>query len=180
MNTKTTSLVIAVLGCLLAVVGAQEAKPGPEHALLKRFEGDWKVECQLTLAQVEERIVYDGTYVAKVELGGFFLIGEFKTKAGGKPIVGRGTTGFDPTKKEYVGVWIESNKPVMTAIRGNWDEKKEVYTETMTMPLEGGKTLTMQSITRFKGKDVMMTTVTWKEPGEEKASKLEMTFRRKK
>lgn len=179
MNIRITFISIVLLGLALSGVGAQEAKPGPQHALLKKFEGDWKVECRLTLPQVEEPIVYEGTYGAKVELGGFFLVGEFKTNFGGNPTTGRGTTGYDPTKKEYVGVWVESNKPVMTQLRGKWDEKKEVYSETMTMPVEGGKTLTMKSITKFRGKDVMLTTVTWKDPGEEKESTLEMMFRRK-
>ncbi|HEV3263156.1 MAG TPA: DUF1579 family protein, partial [Gemmataceae bacterium] len=97
---------LLTLVCCLAVgagpVAAQPAppKPGPEHKMLKQFEGDWDA----TVAMGGQESKASSSY--KLGLGGFWLTHDFRGEFGGQKFHGRGTTGYDPIKKKYVSTWI--------------------------------------------------------------------------
>jgi hypothetical protein len=152
---KTMRLVsVAVLVLLVGGTRAQEdfPKPGPEHAQLKQMTGVWDglVKCHLPKPMESK-----GEYTAKMDLGGFFLATEFKCELFGAPFHGRGFNGYDPFKKKYVGVWVDSMSPAIYTIEGAFDKSGKVFTETMEGPDPKGKPMKMRAVTQIKSKDQM-------------------------
>src|SRR5439155_18730659 len=113
-----TLRVIVVVGALMALLtpatSAQppSPKPGPEHEHLKKMEGTW--DAVIRAGEGESK----GTMVYKMELGGFWLVSDFKAEFGGQPFRGRGVDGYDPVKKKYVSSWVDSMSPMLLVFEG--------------------------------------------------------------
>ncbi len=175
---------VALLGaiCLapsLSVADGHVSKPGPEHKLLEKFAGEWDADCEFFAPGQDEPMKFKGEYVAKMEVGGFFLMGTFKSKIEGDEGEGRGVMGYDPVKKAYTGFWLESNRPFMTTVRGKWKKPGKVFEEVMTTPGPDGKSTKSKVVTKFKDDDTMVTTTTFPVPDGAEA-KMVITFTRKK
>jgi hypothetical protein len=136
---------------------AQEfPKPGAEHEQLKRLAGEWDalVKCQMPASDGSSSTQESkGQYTAKLDVGGYFLVTEFKCQLGGQAFQGRGLNGYDPFKKKYVGVWVDSMGPSIYPVEGAFDESGKVYTETMTGPNPQGKPMKMRMTTEIKDND---------------------------
>ena len=152
---RKLSLLGICVGLLLTLsvgwVVAQDEppKPGPEHKLLKRFEGQW--DATVKFAGGESK----GSADYKVGLAGFWLQLHFKGEFGGAPFEGRGLTGYDRNKKKYVSTWVDSMSPSMLRMEGNFDKEGKTYTETGTGLGMDGKPMKMKSVMKFKGKDTI-------------------------
>lgn len=134
---------------------AQEApKPGPEHEQLKALVGDWDAQVKFYMKPGEKPEESKGEYTARLDVGGFFLTTEFKGQPfGGMKFHGRGLTGYDPFKKKYVGVWVDSMSPAIFSSEGEFDKQGKVYKETMQGPGPDGKVMKMKMTTEIKDKD---------------------------
>src|SRR5262249_30145338 len=140
--------------CGLSLAGQPPSpKPGPEHALLKKFVGDW--EANVSFMGGESK----GTAHNRIGLGGFWLLTEFQGEFGGTRVEGRGATGYDPAKKKYVNAWIDSMSPSMMVMEGSFDKDGKTYTETGDGPGPDGKPMKMKSIYQFKDDDTMIFTM---------------------
>jgi hypothetical protein len=120
----------AALAALLipATAPAQEfPKPGPEHAVLKTLEGNW--DLTMKFGGMETK----GTVTYKMELGGLWLVGNLESEVFGAKFTGKGLDSYDPAKKKYVGVWIDSMSTSPMFLEGTYDKDKK----TMTMAGEG-------------------------------------------
>src|SRR3954452_3140191 len=93
-----------------AAKAQQPPRPSAEHERLKQMAGEWDAQVKLALGPGKTQ-ESKGEYTAKIEVGGFFLITEFKGELAGAKFQGRGVTGYDPFKKKYVGTWIDSMSP---------------------------------------------------------------------
>src|SRR5687767_10313615 len=102
----TAAALVLLAGLTLAGftrLAAQEGvKPGPEHEHLKTMEGTWEATIQSKEGDAK------GTLTSKMGLGGLWLLDHFKGEFGGMSFEGRGGTSYDPAKKKYVSVWIDS------------------------------------------------------------------------
>src|SRR5262245_32992341 len=90
---------LAVLALSARGTPAQEfPKPGPQQELLKQMAGvlDGQVKCLVPGKGLQES---KGVLKSKLDVGGFFLVTEFKGELAGQPFQGRGITGYDPFKK---------------------------------------------------------------------------------
>lgn len=131
------------------LVNAQEpAKPGPEHADLKVLEGNW--ECVMKSSDGNES---KGTCSYKMECGGFWLTSNFNMDFGGMPFQGKGMDGYDPAKKKYVAIWVDSMSPVPMFFEGNYDAKKEKLIMTADWNGPDGKPAKWRSVTVRKDND---------------------------
>ena len=148
--------VIAALSLLVvvAVARAQEPpKPGPEHEKLKQLAGEWDAKTTLHLPGVPAQ-ESTGEFKAKMEVGGLFLVSQYKGQMFGQQFIGRGLSGYDTYKKKYTGVWVDTMSTALYNIEGEFDKSGKVYTEHMEGPDPGtGKTMKMRSITEIKDKD---------------------------
>jgi hypothetical protein len=148
-------------------------KPGPEHEMLKKFEGNWNAT--VSFAGGESK----GTASYKMDLGGFWLRSHFKSDLGGMPFEGRGITTFDPRKKKYVGAWADSMAPQMLVMEGTFSKDGSTYTETSEGAGMDGKNHKMKMVHEFKGKDTIVFTMYQADDGKDQEM-MKITYKRKK
>ena len=179
---KTVRVVVAactVIACFVPAVSAQPpvAKPGPEHERLKKMEGTWEASIKTPGGESK------GTATYKMDLGGFWLLSNFKADFGGQPFEGRGADGYDPMKKKYVGTWIDGMMPHLFVMEGDADAAGKVF----TLIGEGfdpatGKPAKEKWVTEIKDADTH--TMTFYGPGadgkERKTGELTYTKQKKK
>jgi hypothetical protein len=122
-------LAVALAVAFVAPIArAQEAvKPGPEHAQLKKMEGVW--ETTMKMGPMESK----GTATYKMDLGGLWLLSQFEGDIGGQKFSGRGADSYDPARKKYVGLWIDSMSTSIMTMEGT----RDAATNTLTMVGEG-------------------------------------------
>src|SRR5262249_1249321 len=102
---RVVVMVCAVIALVVPAVRAQPPgmpKPGPEHERLKKLEGTW--DATVKTEQGESK----GTMIYKMDLGGLWMVSDFKGEFGGQKFQGKGFDGYDPMKKKYVSVWVDS------------------------------------------------------------------------
>jgi len=131
-------------------------KPDPEHEILKQMEGNWDAQVKYYMPSSETPLESKGESTAKMDVGGFFLVSEFKSQMEGMAYHGRGISGYDPAKKKYVGVWVDSMSPVINVTEGTFDKSTNVFTETMEGVDPKGKTMKFRMTTKIEDKDHML------------------------
>jgi hypothetical protein len=174
------TLLLACLAALLAVslrgtpAAAQGGppKPGPEHEMLKKFEGQWNATVTGPGGESKATASY------KVGLGGFWLQLHFKGDFAGTPFEGRGITGYDPLKKKYVSSWADSMEPHLTLMEGAFDKEGKTFTETGEATGMDGKATKMKSVYEFKDKDTIVFTMYRVEGGKDEQM-FQITYKRK-
>jgi hypothetical protein len=98
--------------------------PGPEHAVLKRLEGEWTTTVKMDGTETP------GTMTLKMECGGLWLVSDFRSEFFGQKFQGRGMDGYDPDKKKYVSVWVDSMSTRPMLLEGSYDKEKKLLTLT--------------------------------------------------
>jgi hypothetical protein len=144
-------LTIAIGFHLLLAAGmatAQESSPppptpGPEHARLKKMEGTW--DAVMTDGEGKKS---KGEMNYKMECGGLWLTSDYKGEHDGKPFHGKGFDSYDPTKKKYVGVWIDNMITSPLQIEGTYDEKTKISTCYGECAGPDGKPMKMKLVTK--------------------------------
>ena len=164
---------ILVLG--VPPAGAQPGlpKPGPEHEMLKKFEGQW--DATVSFAGGESK----GTAHYKLGLGGFWLQLHFKGDFGGATFEGTGLTGYDPRKKKYVSSWADSMEPGLMVMEGAFDKDGKTFTEAGEGPGMDGKLHKMKSVYNFKDKDTIVFTMYQEADGKDQQM-MQITYKRAK
>jgi len=179
MPTSSLSLALAVSAVTVSVVAAQEAfpEPGPQHELLKQMTGDWNAKMTCNFPGTEGPIETSGTYSAKLDVGGFFLIGEFKSEFFGQPFQGHSITGYNQFEKKYKGVWVDSMGPFLYHTEAEFSQDGKTYKETMTGPGPDGKPMKFRSVIDIKDDDHMQMTmfIVGEEGKEQKMMEIEYT-----
>jgi hypothetical protein len=174
-----TTMRSGLCACLALAVGlpwvaAQEGqpKPGPEHEMLKKFEGNWDVT--VSFAGGESK----GTASYKIGLGGFWLQHHFKGAFGDMPFEGRGVTGYDPQKKKYVSTWVDSMVPTLHLFEGSFNKEGTTYTENGEVRGMDGQMHKTKSVHQFKDKDTIVFTMYQIDEGKDEQM-MQLTYKRK-
>jgi hypothetical protein len=161
-------LAIAVAVALASTALGQGFKPGPEHEGLKELEGTW--EATVKAGDMESK----GTMIYKMDVGGLWLLSDFEGEFGDTKFKGHGVDGYDPGKKKYVGIWVDSMTPAPLISEGTYD--KETKTSTMTGKLRGQD---VKMVTTMKDKDNMTFTMYEVKDGKDEKM-LTIVYKRKK
>ncbi len=141
--TRCTLGVFIAVALARGVAFAQELPtPGPEHERLKQLEGEWIAT--LKSAGGESK----GTMTYRMECGGLWLVSDFHSDFGGQKFQGRGLDGYDPQKKKYVSVWVDSMSPRPLMFEGDWDAARKELTMRGEGPGPEGKPVKYKSVTR--------------------------------
>lgn len=77
-------------------------KPGSEQKVLERMVGTWDATTTMHGTPPSK-----GVETSRM-LGGLWLVSEFRSEMGGQPFEGHAMYGYDPDKKKYVGVWVDT------------------------------------------------------------------------
>jgi len=127
---------------------AQAPGPMPEHAKLKNMEGKWNFN--LTAGDGSDA---SGVAVHKLECDGLWLTSDFACKFGGVPFQGKGLDGYDPDKKKYVSVWVDSMTPTPMIFEGDYDSTGKVLTMIAKAAGPDKKPATWRSVSKIINAD---------------------------
>lgn len=147
--------IAAMIAILLAVPAfAQEPpKPGPELEILKKLEGEWTTT--MKFGGMESK----GTVTYKMELGGLWLVGSLEGELFGQKYTGKSLDTYDPSKKKYYSLWLDSMSTAPVAMEGTYDKEKKELTMAGEGPGMGGKTTKYKSITQMPDKNSVTMTM---------------------
>jgi len=179
MKSRTRFLALTL--CLLAIncsqftVHGQGAPgPGPEHELLKRLEGTWTAVIKMDGSESTATATY------KMDLGGLWLISEFRGELFGQVFQGRGADGYDPEKKKYVSVWVDSMTPRPALFEGTYDKEKKTMTMVGEVRGPDGNMMKQKMVTHHPDNDHQTFTIFSVGSGGEETKLLTIEYARKK
>jgi hypothetical protein len=128
---------------------AKYSTPGPEHKKLEAMVGTWDTAAKMWMDPSAAPQESKGVAENKMVLGGRFLEQNFEGTMMNQPFTGKGYTGYDLYKKQYVSTWMDSMGTMIMSATGNTDPsgkltmtgsmddymtgKKMDFKETMTM-----------------------------------------------
>lgn len=130
-------------------------KPGPEMARLKDMEGSWDATIKTSESPKESK----GTMTCKLECNGMWLASSFHGDLGGFPFKGQGLDSYNPDKKKYVGVWVDSMSALPMLSEGSFDKEKQQLTMLSDYPGMDGKLTKYKMVTIFQNKDSHLWTL---------------------
>ncbi len=123
--------------------------PGPEHELLKPFEGTFRTEVQMWFGP-DQWMTTTGTMINRWELNGLYLRQDYKGDAvdgQGPCFEGAGYWGFNTVAGRYEGMWVDTASTVMQTESGQVDETGKVWTMLSEIPNPHGEgTLEKRSV----------------------------------
>lgn len=174
-HARWLSVVGGVFLVLVSPSRAQApAKPGPELERLKQLVGTWDLVAKV--AGQEFKAVSTG----KMELGGLWLVSELKGELFGQEIEVKGMITYDPAKKKYVAVYVDSRTPRLNVMEGTFDEKTQKMTATGEGPGLDGKPATHKIVFEFKDKDTAVDTRSIIDKDGKELEFMTITYKRRK
>lgn len=109
--------------------------PGPEHRVLAKDVGTWDAEIEVNVPggpPQRSRGVSEG----RLACGGRWLLLGYRSEGG--DFEGHGVYGYDPQKKKYVGTWVDTMRPFLAPMEGDWDAEKRTMTFVAEVPSPQG------------------------------------------
>jgi hypothetical protein len=134
------------LALALAVPAAraqEPPKPGPEHEVLKKLEGNW--DLTMKFGDVADK----GTVTYKMELDGLWLVSTLESSMLGAKFYGKGLDTYDADAKKYVSYFFNSMGARPVLMEGTYDKDKKVLTLTGEGPGMDGKPTKYKSTTEM-------------------------------
>ncbi|HTK74753.1 MAG TPA: DUF1579 domain-containing protein [Gemmataceae bacterium] len=119
---RSLAVALAVIVVVPSARGQEPVKPGPEHAHLKKLEGVW--DTTMRIGPMESK----GTATYKMDLGGLWLLSRFEGDIAGEKFSGHGADSYDPAKKKYVSLWIDSMSTSIMTMEGTLDKATNTLT----------------------------------------------------
>ena len=154
-----------------AAVAQDAPKPGPEHELLKKHAGTW--DLTMKFGGMETK----GTVVYKMEPGGLWLSSQLDSDLFGQKFWGKGLDTYDPAKKKYVSVWVDSMSTGPMVSEGTYDKEKKTLTMEGDGPGMDGKPTKYKSTSVMPDDDTINFTMYM---GGEKEPAFTIVYKRKK
>jgi hypothetical protein len=90
-----------------------------------------------------------------MDLGGLWLTGALETELFGSKFQGRSTETYDPNKKKYVSVWIDSMGTSPMLMEGTYDKDKKTLTMIGEGPGMDGKPTKYKSVSAMPDNDTI-------------------------
>ena len=143
---------VSVVSLAPSLALAQMPQPGPEHEMLKKDVGTWDATVEMFMAPGAPATVSKGTETVSM-MGGFWQLSEFRSEMMGQPFEGRGTAGYDPAKKKYVGTWVDTMTPGYYTSEGTYDAATKTLTGFMEGPDPSGQVTKTKETTEWKDAD---------------------------
>jgi hypothetical protein len=137
-NVRIVGFVMALAagGSTLSQAAQEKGQQPKDHAWLERFVGEWEWVSSGAKATETARML------------GTWMIDEIRIDADSSPVHGMLTVGYDPSKKKYVGTWIDAKTNFLWIYEGTVDSSGNV----LTLETEGPNPMVPGKL--FKAKDV--------------------------
>ncbi|MEO0530894.1 MAG: DUF1579 domain-containing protein [Planctomycetota bacterium] len=168
---RTTLGAFALLSCYSLAVRADDIPnfPGPvaEHELLQRFVGTWDSVGECSTGPDSEPMINRATMTSR-SVGGRWVVNEMDVDAGGMPVTGLQTLGYDPAKQKYVGTWVDSMQNHLWVYEGDYDPAtKTLVLHTMGPNMMGdGELIPFRDSYEFVSDDEIISRSEAKTDGE--------------
>ncbi len=129
--------------------------PGPEHAILKNYEGKWTSHVTMTMDPAHPE-TSDGTSEGALTLGGRFVQVLHHGSFMGQPFEGSMLLGYDNLAKKYTSAWTDNMGTAIINYEGSYNAAKKALTMTgrFTDPMSG-KPMRTRGVTTFVAADTM-------------------------
>ncbi len=163
-----------------ASTAPQSPQIDPAYEVLKRREGTWDSSMELQISADRAPMVAKGVQVDRLSADGLWLISDFKSDFMGRPFHGHAITGYDPVKRKYVGVWVDSQRRHLNLVEGDYDAKTKIFTTVSQDRDEKGRTITMKQITDESDPDTRVVTFASPNIGGRSIHRMVITYRRRK
>jgi Protein of unknown function (DUF1579) len=134
----------------------KSAAVGPEHALLKKYEGKWTNKVTATMDPSQPPEVTEGTSEGMLQLGGRFVHMVHHGTMMGQPFEGMMLLGYDNLRQKYTAAWVDSMSTQIATYEGTYDAAKGTFTMigTFVDPISMKSTHT-RGVTAFPTADTM-------------------------
>lgn len=159
-----------------ASAAAAADSTAPEHVELRRGVGTW--DAVVKAAPPGQPVTEEkGTEVVYSVCGGRWIWSDFKGQMMGMPFEGHAVVGWDPAKKKYVSLWIDSMSATAAELAGDYDAAKKVFTSSGKCVCPLGKPMTMSETAAWKDENTRVMEMSFEQDGV--ASKMEIVYRRR-
>jgi hypothetical protein len=154
--------------------------PGAEHKLLAADAGTWDAVIEMHAEPGKPPMKSKGVEVATVGCGGLCLVSDFKGDMMGSPFHGHGVMTWDPAKKKYTGIWMDSMSFGISTMESTHDAKAKRWDATMTGPDHTGAMMTMRSVTEMPTPTTRVFTLYGPGPDGKEMAMMKITYTRRK
>ncbi len=127
----------------------QPAQPTKEHEFLKELDGTWDIWVDANNGKPDGQTKY------KMVHGDLWLSSDMEMNMGGAKFTGHGLDSYDPVKKKYIAIWVDSMITSPIVMEGDMTTNAGVKTLTMVGkgPGPDGKTTDYKAVTEYKDKN---------------------------
>ena len=165
-----------------AMMAAYEkaSEPAPQHKQLQKMVGKWNLALKSWMDPKAPPMESTGTAEGKSLMGDRYVQTAVTSNFMGKPFSGMSLTGYDKTKKKFVGTWIDSMSTGIMRSEGTADEAGKTWTSQMvgTDPLTG-KESKMKIVGKWETDDKLVEEFYERKGGKE-VKTMEITYTRAK
>ena len=123
-------------------------QPGPEHELLKPFEGTFSAEVKMWMGPGDP-MISTGKIVNSFHLNGLFLRQDYQGDAVDGPFpefAGHGYWGYNTSAKMFEGFWIDTASTIMQLETGSVDESGKVWEMLSEFQMGDGPKMKKRSV----------------------------------
>jgi len=120
----------------------------PFHKELKKFTGTWDATVTMQGGEPSK-----GVETNTLVCNGLWLLTQFKGEFQGSRFQGHGIMGYDPQKKKFVSVWVDSMTSSISLGEGTMDPETKALTTVMDGPGPDGGIVQQKTIETWKDKN---------------------------
>jgi len=160
---------------------AKYSTPGAEHKKLESFVGTWDTTTRMWMEPKAPPQESKGTAENKMTMGGRFLEQNYEGTFMNQPFTGKGYTGYDLYRKQYVGTWMDSMGTTIMNTTGTADASGKTMTFKGTMDdYMTGKKANLKEVVTVVDDDHHTFEMWWPGPDGKMFKTLEIQYTRKK
>jgi hypothetical protein len=175
---RLTARLVPVLTLTFAAAAFAQGPPmpGPEHDVLKRDVGVWDSVMEMSFPGIPP-MTMTGVETSTL-LAGRWLVTEYRGEVAGMVFEGRGLTGWDPAKKAYVAVWVDSMNTSINQSESTFDAAANTLKGWMEMADPSGTKSRAKTEETWPTPDTRLVKVFGPDGGTEPMMKITYTKRK--
>ncbi len=187
MNRITKFIFLAFLCPIVAMAQTEEEQdkweeystPSSTHKFIAKYDGKWKAEIKMYNMDVTEPVIYQGTAISKMIMGGRYQVTDFTAIMDGQNMEGNSLLAYDNHTQEFTSTWIDNFGTGMLILYGTWNEnnfKQIDFEGNMVMPFSEEEVFVRQEYV-FESDDLQSFKM-WYDYGEGEVLSMEIVYRR--
>jgi len=127
----------------------KQAQPGPEHAMLAKYIGEWTTSSKFTGGGQPDQPPVSGTAKITSDIGGRFFNLEETGSMMGMPFQARHYTGYNNATKRYEAAWSYTHSTAMMTMTGTSTDGGKTINWTAAVDNAHGDKEVMKITTRY-------------------------------